>query len=48
MSDVQLFELANSKMRDKINLVIKESDFFRVFARNRPEAYDLMVAGCRI
>lgn len=42
MPDVQLFELANAKMRDKINLVIKESDFMRVFARNRPEAYDLM------
>lgn len=43
MSDVQLFELANVAMRIKINLVIKESVFIDVFARHRPEAYDLKV-----
>ena len=43
MSDVQLFELANAEMREKINLVNKESFFKDVFAKHRPEAYDLMV-----
>lgn len=41
MSDMQFYELVSADFRSKIDLLTNKDRFFELFARNRPNAYDV-------